>query len=681
MRLDPRPNGPGRCMLLLIGCLAGCTGTIDGGPGDAGPTQPFEPIGPSSYVPKVKNLLVGLAATDAEVQAVVDDPKALRGLIDQWMTLPEFKGKMVDFFRNAFQQNHASLQFLADNVGLDINTVSGLARLQLERSMMDSFALTAWELVNQGRPFNETITTDSYMLNPPLMSLLSYIDEIGIGDTGGGPNRLATRRPLDHYSLDLGPSTLATTLDPASPGYMVWHGDHVKPCTDPPVLFGNGSVDAIHQDLGYPFYLRLRKFIFGEAYGTTPYEAVPCYGATNGVEISSQFSDADWSAWRMVKIRPTDTTTPDTAPLFWNILEMRTAPEMRLHVPRIGFMGTLAFAANWGTNAGNSARVTANQSLIVAIGRSINGQGAPAGSVEGLDAQHASSPECAGCHAQLDPYRQFFRQSYSLFYHEQSNQTQIAQAASFNIGIQATSGKGIGDVTKILAAHPRFPLAWVQKLHFWANNLPALESDPEVARIAMAFQDSNFDFKTLVRELFSSPLITFAGPTDTTVQQGVILSIARSDHYCASLSNRLGISDVCGLKQATPSASQTAVLGPASMLPIDTYYRASELPSLPTSPDLFFRASVERICGLVAAQVIDAGPVSRYDSAKPDEAITDFVTTVMALVPSDPRATAAATILTDNFTQATATGVSAAEALKATFITACIAPSSVIVGL
>ncbi|MEO6576069.1 MAG: hypothetical protein ABIP89_19600, partial [Polyangiaceae bacterium] len=54
---------------------------------------PFEPIGPASYVPKVKNLMTGLAATQDEVNSVILDPTALRGLIDQWMTLPEFQGR------------------------------------------------------------------------------------------------------------------------------------------------------------------------------------------------------------------------------------------------------------------------------------------------------------------------------------------------------------------------------------------------------------------------------------------------------------------------------------------------------------------------------------------------------------------------------------------------------------
>jgi hypothetical protein len=162
------------------------------------------------------------------------------------------------------------------------------------------------------------------MLNPPLMVLMSYIDEINRADNNGSTHRLATRKPLEHYSLDLGPTTLLTTLDPAGPGYMAWRAPKPKPCTEGPVAFGTGAGDPIRQDLGYSFYLRLQKFIFGAAYGTGVYNPIPCY-APNGAEVDSQFSDEDWSTWHMVTVRP-NAAAPDTSPTFWNILQMRTAP-------------------------------------------------------------------------------------------------------------------------------------------------------------------------------------------------------------------------------------------------------------------------------------------------------------------------------------------------------------------
>jgi hypothetical protein len=53
----------------------------------------------------------------------------------------------------------------------------------------------------------------------------------------------------------------------------------------------------------------------------------------------------------------------------------------------------------------------------------------------------------------------------------------------------------------------------------------------------------------------------------------------------------------------------------------------------------------------------------------------------MALTSSDARAGAATQILKSHFTQAEAQGASAADALKSTFVTACLAPSSIGIGL
>ncbi len=107
-----------------------------------------------------------------------------------------------------------------------------------------------------------------------------------------------------------------------------------------------------------------------------------------------------------------------------------------------------------------------------------------------------------------------------------------------------------------------------------------------------------------------------------------------------------------------------------SGLPSDGYGRGSTAPVLPNQPSLFFRAGTENICAAVAASVIDVAAakqvagVKYWSSAAPDAAIADFVATVMALVPSDPRAAPATTLLKDHFTGAMAQGASASDALQ-----------------
>jgi hypothetical protein len=555
------------------------------------------------------------------------------------------------------------------NIGLNVQVNDQYVR-HFERSVMDSFPLTVWELLKEGQPLNAAITTNRYMLTTAMMSLMSLSDETNVGDNGKALNRLEARKALAQVTLDpTTTNTLAESLDPTSPKFMTWHltlSDPKCMATTPVTLTGPGM------------YFQLFNFLMGKvAYA-------PCgVGGAGTQRPPPQFADTDWNDYRMVTLHVTDAVTPNASPVFYDIPALRAATDLTLHTQRMGFFGTLAFDANWATNISNEARVTANQSLIVSIGQSINGESTTVNfPVNATDADHASNPTCASCHSRLDPYKQFFRQSYTLTYHDQTDKTQMSQPATFGIdGVNAT-GQGVGDVAKILATHPQFPVAWVLKLHFWANSTAALDTDPEVIRIATAFQQSNFDFKTLVRELFSSPLITYASATQTTATQGVILSIARRDQYCAALSNRLGLTDVCGMQTLKPTPVQSAVGGRAELMPVDTYYRAYALPSLPTNPDLFFRDATESMCQLLADQLVDAKIIpSRYSSLKAAAAISDFVSTIMGLATSDPRANQAMQILTDNFAAAQQSGASATDSLKSTFTLACIAPSSVIVGL
>ena len=645
-------------------------GVVDPDGGGGPPGAPFEAVGPSTFVPKVKNLMTGLAATDAEVQAVVADPNALRGLIDQWMALPEFQGRMLDFFRNAFQQNQVVLGSLMANLGLNFQ-VNPAIQKQLERNIMDSFPMTVWEMVKAGQPLNTAVTTNQYMMTTAMMSLLSYADDLNVDDKGKTTNRpnLRTAIPATGFTIDPNSTaTLAESLNPASPNYMIWKL--------PATFTGCTTLTPYVQSTPGSMYQQLFGFLLGRS------AYPPCVPSGNQQTFTSQFADTDFSDWRLVTLNQTNAGTPNTTPIFFDILKMRAANAMNIHTQRIGYFGTMAFDANWGTNASNEARVTANQTLIVATGASILGEDTIVKfPVNATDANHASNPACAGCHNQLDPFKQYFRQSYSLTYHDQLDTTQMSQPAGFNIGGVTATGAGIGDLSKTLAGHPRFKIAWAQKLYFWASSTPALEDDPELVRIAAAFEAAHFDFKTLAREVFSSPLLTLSGPTKTTQTNGVILSIARRDQFCASLSNRMGLTDVCGMETVKPTGAQTTIASRALLMPVDTYYRAYALPSYPTSPDLFFRDSVESVCRLVADQVVDVAAGSKYSSKNVDGAVADFVATVMGVPPSDPRSGAAIAILKDNYTAALATKASATDSLKSTFTLACIAPTSIAMGL
>jgi hypothetical protein len=188
-----------------------------------------------------------------------------------------------------------------------------------------------------------------------------------------------------------------------------------------------------------------------------------------------------------------------------------------------------------------------------------------------------------------------------------------------------------------------------------------------------------------VKELVTSPLTTYASETQTLrTNGGAVVSVSRRDHLCAALDARLGLDDVCALG-ATGAALGATIPLIVSGLPSDAYGRGAVAPILPNEPTLFFRAGLENMCGEVAGRVVDApAPAGgkQWSSADADAAIRDFVSIVMALAPSDPRSAPAIDLLTSHFASAMAEpGVGATEALRSTFVVACLAPSTLSIGL
>ena len=72
------------------------------------PQIPFEPVTARIYVPKVKNLMLGLPATEEEIAAVTADPTALKGMVDAWFVKPEAQAKLSNFF-SLFSKKVSSL--------------------------------------------------------------------------------------------------------------------------------------------------------------------------------------------------------------------------------------------------------------------------------------------------------------------------------------------------------------------------------------------------------------------------------------------------------------------------------------------------------------------------------------------------------------------------------------------
>ncbi len=673
------------------GGAVGEAGSVDGG-GDADRPSgmPFEAFSVGAYVAKVKNVLVGVPPTAEEIAKVKADPKALASLIDGWMALPQYRTQMQSFFANAFQQTQVNAQQFQFQIPAEDGVARGEpAATLMMNSIRESFARTVMQLIDEGRPFSDALTTRRFMLSPPLLALYGYIDAAQFADDG---NALPQGVPAG-FNLTItgaGPIPIEQSLDPSSPNYMTFfhsgpsyavNNPTVPNCASGPVHMGPNApagsvtIDAT-ADATYLYQL-LMGFTPNYTPPTNPQDGTgTCAGATGKM----QFATADFDAWRMVNVRPPNAGEATTR--FWDLPALRTSNEVVLKIPRVGFFTTPAFMAGWNTNTGNQARVQINQTLIVALGRKIDGGSAMrAKSEAALDTKHAGKPACYSCHKSLDPMRQYFRQTYSLGGHNQSDTAQQSMPGMFAFDGVSVEGRGIVDLAEQLARHPRFPLAWAKKLCFHANSAACSEDDPEFLRIVEAWKASNLSWPVLVRELFSSPIVTYASDTKSTRTFGQTVTIARRVQFCTAISRRLGLNDVCVLNDLNNVDDTTALMqGLGQTLPIDGYSRGGEAPVLSTTPTMFFNRAVEAICRGVADRVVDAQGTSRYASTAPDDAVKDLVASLMGLSAADARAVEATAILQEHFASSQRAGESATHALKSTFVLACMSPFVVATG-
>ncbi len=674
--------------LVAAATVAGACGSAKDAPPAAPPDPvhgksspiPFTASPPSVYVAKVKSVLVGLPPTDAEVEAVRADPGALKGLIDGWMATPQYEAKILTFFELAFQQAQIGIEDLDDQTyprKAVINRTTGPA---LAQNVRESFARTVIALVKEGKPLTEAMTTRRFMMTPGLMELYAFLDWWQVDDAGVLSDGFKLAYPKQSITIGTagGPVPIEETVDPKSPNFMRWYSPDVA--TDAEKDPERCGMDPIVYP---PSGGTLHSILVGSL---DNHKAVGPGVCTHGggSAAAPQLKQADYSRWKMVTVRRP--RAGETATAFWDLATLRNANELVLEVPRVGFFSTPAFFATWQTNTSNQMRVTMNQSLIVALGAQVDGTDpTKPEATPGMDAAHASSPACVACHQTLDPTRSILSSTYSWTYHRQTEAAYAGERGQFAFQGVIRPVSSVADFGQALAEHPLFAQAWAQKLCYYANSSACQADDPEFARVVDAFKASGYAWRVLVRELLSSPIMTHAAPTKTADDVGEVVAVSRRDHLCAALDHRLGFTDVCALDAPTPQQQQQTIPRIVSGLPSDGYGRGSVAPVLPNDPTLFFRAGTENVCVAVATLVIDAAKpqagVRQWSSASPDPAMNDFVSVVMGLPPSDPRAAPSLAVLKSHHAGALAQGVSATDALRSTFVVACLAPSAVSIGL
>jgi hypothetical protein len=682
--------------------------------GTGGGQTVFQADGPAVYVAKVKNILIGLAPTDAEVKAVEADPTALGGLIDGWMTgattAPLYQAKMERFFQLNFQQtqiNVGSFTDLVPNDGLGPGVTSLLVQ-----NVNDSFAHTVMkDIVTPGNNFTTAMTTKTVEMTTALMEFYAFLDTYNATyDTNGNLvitdhlieyNPEVATHPVQQGTAGFSAITIAESADSTSPNFMKWYDPDVAgymSTTDPacdgidPINYGTSKIPTFI--LNWMFY----GAVWNHSDLQTPSGNCGSHSSPGALAFTTTGAVNDFNDWRPVTIR-TPTGTEATTK-FFDIPTMRTLNELVIKTPHPGFFSTPAFMANWSTNTSNQFRVTTNQALIVATGAQVDGtDGTLATDTTAVEKSHVAEPACFACHQSLDPTRAIMSDAWTFAYFNQEGTSTITGTRQFAFQGVVQDVKTIDDFANILATHPLLPGAWVQKLCYYVNSQPCGPTaenpavDPEFTKLVNGFKQG-FNWNALVKAMMLSPLTTNATPTLTTDNLQVV-AVTRRDHLCAALDNRLGFVDICGLSVATPAPTKgsprATIASVAGGLPSDGYGRGATAPVLPNLPTLFFRSGLENICESVALLMIDNKTpepgTTPWVSTDPTTAINDFVGTIMAITPSDPRSAKAVSLLTSHYlglTGGTFPGqpaVSPTVALQSTFTVACLSPTFAGIGL
>jgi hypothetical protein len=697
-------------IVFLSVCEMGCVRAPEARSGDAGPVsrsdagpryvQPgshlpgprghididhYESVSVSSAVSKVKNLLVGLPASDADVAAVTVDQTALTGLVAQWMAMPAYTEKMMTFFATAFQQSEITREELVPQF-FAFPYPPYLSNPPLfTQNLAQSFARTALELVAEGQPFTSTMMTRRFMMTPALMAAYALLDA-GPVDDSASPDKGSINHALTLESAVAIP--LDETIDPSSSNYLTFYAPALATATAPGCPSGS-LVYSAPVDLALVASVFIDGITGAFCYDAATHTATPAGAQCGsgvfcpGTSLGSSLTAADFSNWQMVTIRaplPGEATTA-----FYDLESMRAGNDLVLNIPRIGFFTTLSFFGQWATNQSNLARVTANQTLIVGLGEPIDLSDVTAPpSLAALDSKHAApGTTCYGCHQSLDPLRQFFRQAYTLYFSAQTDPSQTSLPGQFAFHGVSVAGTSIFDLGDQLAQHPQFATAWVQKLCTYANSAPCAPDDPEFLRLVGVFKQSGFSWNALVQALFSSPLVTNLQETATSARNGDVFPMASQEHLCATLSNRLQITDVCGLDASLSPALPGQGLWPVSVVaaswPAEAYSRGSANDVHFNAPTVFTRTGLEKICATLADYLIDNPTTGQFESSNSAAAVQSFVTNLMGL--GSEVGPSALAILQGHDANAQAQGASPTDALKSTFVLACTSPYVAGIGL
>ena len=381
-------------------------------------------------------------------------------------------------------------------------------------------------------------------------------------------------------------------------------------------------------------------------------------------ERFAHLTPADYQDWRDVNLTPA--AAASEVPQFANTAEfaaqIRAIPDggsLPLRAPRVGFFNTPTFFESWETNGDNQFRVTTNQAVLAALDILFEaGDRTEQTNLNGLADEHAlPDTACYQCHRMLDPMRLQFRNIYTVRYRVRDTlETELVPSFAFQ-GYNATP-RTMDEFGHALTNHPRFPIAWVQKLCMWGNAQRCDESDPEFQRLAALFA-VDYDFLELVVNTFTSPLITGADVTETHDHAEFFVSIARSNHVCTAVETRLAQAraDRCAAERAAinPGDPEPPVCTPrnnsgslcnadrttrdmAGLISADAYGRGAREFIQESLSGPFNARALEEMCTAVSNREVGGGtPPRTFSATDVPGALDRMVKFVMGLPETHPR--------------------------------------------
>lgn len=362
----------------------------------------------------------------------------------------------------------------------------------------------------------------------------------------------------------------------------------------------------------------------------------------------------DFTDWRTVRLQQVS-NSPYSGRAF-NSTEvanqLRTIPDngtVQLRAPRIGFFNTLAFNEQWQTNVDNQFRLNTNQSVIAALHMTFeSGDPTQPHHLDNLDEAHApEGSDCLGCHKNLDTMRNVLYMDYDPDNHRaRANPESFLPDFAFQGHREEVST--MAEFAAAMANHPRFAMAWTEKLCQWFSSIACDRNSQVMIDLANVFEQSNYSFNTLVSAMAKSSLVTQttfdeqASLADKIAIPGSRVSIARANHYCEAVYQRL--SEIRTLRDLPPVNNNSTtdlcvsangqVTSAASIIPEDSVARGEIDYVQSSESDLMLAKAYDSFCDRSSNLVVGSNDNTTLRTNNIDNALDDM-TQILLGIPSN----------------------------------------------